>query len=559
MGFQPMHPAKAPKTGATAFASEETSGAFGVPSRRMGWKPMLRPGPSRCLSAFDPKPMRFLPPLFLLLAAPAPAQIGPDYERPAAAAPERFKNVAWRAATPSAHLPKGAWWQPFRDPDLDELLHRATANNQQIKAAIARFDQARTTARMARADRLPVIGLPLAAERQRTSENQPSPIPLNGLRYEGPAYNTLADFSWEVDLWGQLRRRVESDEAAALASADAVHNIHLAIQAEVAASYFQIRSLDAELAIVREAVGQRGEALQIARARVLAGAASDLEQAQAETEVATAEAEISVLAARRDQLENSLALLVGAPASSFALAARRVALPAPPRVPADFPSDLLERRPDIAAAEQRLAAATARIGVAEAEFFPSLTLMGSGGYQSADLDLLFDPASLLWAYGPRVRVPVFSGNKNRFNLSRAHSAHDEALAEWRQAFLAAVAEVETSLANLRHLSREAEALGRARDSAMKAARLARTQYEAGTAPYLDVITANRTTLNTQLAVERVAGQRLVAAVALAKALGGGWDQSQALPMPEASADPVGRSDPVRTETPLLRRLFRRKG
>ncbi len=501
--------------------------------------------------------MRFLLPI-LLLATSAAAQVGPDYERPPTPLPERFKNVAWRTGNPSSHLPKGEWWKIYRDPKLNELQARATANNQELKGAIARFDQARTTARMSRSDLFPTLGVPLSAERQRTSENQPSPIPMNGLRYEGPAYNIAADFSWEIDLWGKLRRSLEANESEALAAADAVHNVLLGIQAEVASTYFQIRALDTEIAIVREAVGWRGEALKIARARVRAGAANDLEEAQGETEVASAEAEISVLQAQRDQLENALALLLGANASSFALPATARGLPGPPKIPAGFPSDLLERRPDVAAAERQLAAATARIGVAQAEFFPSVSLLGSAGYQSGDLDLLFDPASLMWRYGPSIRVPVFSGNKNRYNLSRSHARHDEALAAYRQSFLGAVADVETSLSGLRHLAKESEALSRAAGSASKAARLVRTQYEAGTSPYIDFITTNRTALDTERAVARVAGRRMVASVSLVKALGGGWDQTRALPMPEASADPVAKSDPERVEVPLLKKLFKKR-
>lgn len=496
----------------------------------------------------------------LLFASPAFAQlkpVGPDYERPPVTVPEKFKNVTWREANPSSHLPKGEWWKVFRDPSLNSLLERATRNNQQLKAAIARFDQARTTARISKGDLLPRLGLPLSAEQQRTSENMPSPFPLDGLKYDGPASNALVDFGWEIDLWGKTRRTVESDEANAISAADAVHNVLLGIQAELASAYFQIRALDSEIAIVREAVGWRGEALKIARARVLAGAANDLEQAQSETEVATAEAEISVLQAQRDRLENALALLVGENASSFSLGANPSGVAGPPKIPTGFPSDLLERRPDIAAAEQQLAAATARIGVAEAQFFPSVSLLGNGGFQSGDFDLLFDPASIMWTYGPKVRLPFFSGGKDRFNLSRAHATHDEALATYRQSFLTAVADVENSLSSLRHLAKESEALGRARASATRAAQLARTQYEAGTAPYLDVITANRTGLNTQLAYERVAGQRLIATVSLVKALGGGWDQTKSFPMPEAAADPVARSNPEKTETPFLKRLFKR--
>lgn len=497
---------------------------------------------------------------FLLFSVPAFGQlkpVGPDYERPPVTVPEKFKNVTWREATPSAHLPKGEWWKVFRDPFLNRLLEQATRNNQQLKAAIARFDQARTTARVSKGDLLPRLGLPLSAEQQRTSSNMPSPFPLDGMRYDGPAYTTLVDFGWEIDLWGKIRRIVESDGANAIGAADAVHNVLLGIEAELASAYFQIRVLDAEVAIVREAVGWRGEALKIARARVVAGAANDLEQAQAETEVAAAEAEIPVLQAQRDRLENALALLVGENASSFSLVANSSGLPDPPKIPAGLPSDLLERRPDIAAAETQLAAATARIGAAQAQFFPSVSLLGNGGLQSGDFDILFDPASILWTYGPKVRLPFFSGGQDRFNLSRSHAAHDEALANYRQSFLAAVADVENSLSSLRHQAKEAEALGRARASATRAAQLARTLYESGAAPYIDVITANRTGLNTQLACERVAGQRLVATVSLVKALGGGWDQTQSFPMPEAAADPVAKSNPEKTETPFLKRLFKK--
>ncbi|NLT70151.1 MAG: efflux transporter outer membrane subunit, partial [Verrucomicrobiaceae bacterium] len=355
-----------------------------------------------------------------------------------------------------------------------------------------------------------------------------------------------------------LRRGIEGDEAEALAAADAVHNVLLGIQAEVASTYFQIRALDAEIAIVREAVGWRGEALEIASARVRAGAANDLEEAQSQTEVATAEAEISVLGAQRDQLENALAILLGKTASSFSLNVTKGGAGSPPKIPTGFPSDLLERRPDVATAERRLAAATARIGIAEAEFFPSVSLLGNAGYQSGDIDILFDPASLLWSYGPRVRVPIFSGYKNRYNLSRTHAAHDEALAAYRQAFLGAVADVETSLSSLRHLGNESKALHRAGTSSAKAARLARTQYEAGTIPYLDVITANRTALETERAVARVAGRRMSAAVSLIKALGGGWDQTRALPLPQTAPDPAARSNPEKTETPFFKRLFQKR-
>jgi multidrug efflux system outer membrane protein len=394
---------------------------------------------------------------------------------------------------------------------------------------------------MSRGDFFPSISLPLTAETQQTSENMPSPFPLNGLRYDGPAYNAPLDFSWELDLWGKLRRQAEGTRAEAAAAADAMHNVLLGIQAEVAITYFKLRTLDNEMRIVREAVGWRNEALKIASARVQAGAGSELEQAQAETEVATAEAEISSLQAQRDQLENVLAILIGTSASSFRVPASMGTLSAPPSVPAGVPSDLLERRPDISQAERVLEAATARIGVAKSHFFPSVKLMGRGGFQSGDIDILFEPTSLMWSMGPSISVPLFSGNKNRWNLTKSKAAHDEALAGYRQAFLAALADVETSLSSIRNLSTQAGSQQRARTSAEKAAQLAKTRYEAGTSPYLDVIEANRTTLATQRATAQIAGQRLIATVGLMKALGGGWDQKMPTAVPAMTPDPAAKN------------------
>lgn len=485
--------------------------------------------------------MRFL--LFVLIAPTALAQIGPDYQRPGFTPSPRYKGaVSWREARPSDRFPKGEWWRTFRDSELNRLLTRATANNQQLKGAIARFDQARAVARMARSDFFPTLTLPASAEHQRTSENMPSAFPLNGMQYEGPAYNLPLDFVWEIDLWGKIRRRAEGTRADAAAAADAMHNLLLGIQADLAANYFRLRALDAEIEIVREAVGWRNESLKIVKARVQAGAGNDLELAQAETEVATAESEIPALQAQRDQLENAIAILVGESASNFKITARTAPVPAPPAAPrTGLPTDLLERRPDVSAAERALAATTARIGVAKAEFFPSIRLLGRGGYQSGDIDLLLSPESLMWNAGAGITAPLFAGNKHRYNLQRSKAAHDAALADYRQAFLAAVADVETSLSVARRLETQYAALQRARTSAEKAATLAKTRYEAGTSPYLDFISANRTALVTQRASAQAAGQRLVTSVALIKALGGGWDQSQTGAVPQTSPDPAAQS------------------
>ena len=479
--------------------------------------------------------------LFLILATAALAQVGPNYERPPTATSPKFKGVTWRAASPSAHLPKGEWWNVFNDSRLNNLMAAATANNQQLKGAIARFDQARAAARMSRADFFPTVSLPLLAETQRTSANMPSMFQLNGATYRGPAYNAPIEFGWELDLWGKLRRQAEGTRAEAAAAADAMHNVLLGIQAEVAMNYFKLRTLDNEMRIVREAVGWRNEALKIASARVQAGAGSELEQAQAETEVAPAAAEISSLQAQRDQFENVLAILIGTSASGFRVPASTNTLSSPPSVPAGMPSDLLERRPDISQAERKLQSTTAAIGVARALFFPSIKLLGRGGFQSGNIDILFEPASLMWSVGPSISVPLFSGNKNRWNLTKSKAAHDEALAGYRQAFLAALADVETSLSAIRNLSTQAESQHRARTSSEKAAQLAKTRYESGTSPYLDVIESNRTTLATQRASAQIAGQRLLATVGLIKAIGGGWDQKMPTEVPAMTADPAAKN------------------
>lgn len=477
----------------------------------------------------------------LLLATSAIAQVGPDYERPETVTPPNYKSaIRWRETRPLDSLPKGDWWRVFGDARLNDLMARATAHNQTLKAAVARFDQARAGTGIARAAFFPSADINSVFTTQRTSPNMPSAFPLNGLHYVGPSYNVPLDFTWELDLWGKIRRQVESARADASAAASMMQNVLLGMHADVATNYFRIRALDGELQTVRAAVGWRRQALDIARARVKAGAGSELEQAQAETEVATAEAEVSALQNQRDQLENGIALLTGTNPSAFKLGGNASLLPTPPGIPVGVPTDLLERRPDVAAAERTLASATAQIGVVKGNFFPSIKLIGHGGYLSGDSAKLFELSSLNWNVGPSISVPLLAGGKNRAAAERSRAAHDEALANYRQAVLVSFSDVENALAALRNLSTQAEAQHRARDSAQKAAEIAHARYEAGTSPYLDVIEANRSLLATQRACATLAGQRLIASVSLIKALGGGWDQSLPVTVPVATADPAAR-------------------
>lgn len=480
--------------------------------------------------------MRFFIPF--LLATRAIAQLGPDYERPQTTAPSNYKStISWREARPLDSMPKGAWWRVFGDARLNDLMEHATAQNQNLKAAIARFDQARAGTGIARAAFFPSADINSAFTNQRTSPNMPSAFPLHGLHYVGPSYNVPLDFTWELDLWGKIRRQVESARADASAAASVMQNVLLGMQADVATNYFRIRALDGELQTVREAVGWRRQALDIARARVKAGAGSELEQAQAETEVATAEAEVSALQNQRDQLENAIALLTGTNPSAFKLAGNSSMLSSPPAVPVGVPTDLLERRPDVATAERTLASATAQIGVTKANFFPSIKLIGHGGYLSGDAAKLFEVSSLNWNVGPSISVPLFAGGRNRAAAERSRAVHDEALANYRQAILNSFGDVENALAALRNLATQTEAQHRARSSAREAAKIAHARYEAGTSPYLDVIEANRSRLTTERACATLAGQRLIASVSLIKALGGGWDQSLPVTVPATTPDP----------------------
>jgi len=475
---------------------------------------------------------------FLLLATSAIAQIGPNYERPETVTPPSYKSaVNWREARPLDTLPKGAWWRVFGDAKLNDLMERATAHNQTLKAAVARFDTARAGTGIARAAFFPTADVNSAFTTQRTSPNMPSAFPLNGLHYVGPSYNVPLDFSWELDLWGKIRRQAEGARADAAAAANVMQNVLLGMHADVATNYFRIRALDGELQTVRAAVGWRKQALDIATARVKAGAGSELEQAQAETEVATAEAEVSALQNQRDQLENAIALLTGTNPSAFRLGGNSSLLPTPPGIPAGVPTDLLERRPDVAAAERTLASTTAQIGVTKANFFPSIKLMGRGGFLSGDVEKLFEANSLNWNIGPSISVPLFAGGKNRAYMERARAAHDEALANYRQAILVSFSDVENALASLRNLSTQTEAQHRARASAQEAAKIAHARYEAGTSPYLNVFEANRSLLLTERACATLAGQRLIASVSLIKALGGGWDQSLPVTVPVSTPDP----------------------
>jgi len=468
--------------------------------------------------------------LFSVVSAPAgPLTVGPDYQAPTNAIPAEYKGEQpgdWKTVQPLDNVPKGNWWIIFNDTNLDTLESQALQANQGLKAAIARVEQSRATARVARANLMPYLSLDPSFARQSYS---PNAVPSFG----SITANTVAaplDLSYEIDLWGRVRRGFESARDDAQATLANYYNVLLTLQSDVAQNYFALRSLDAEIATVAGTVDLRNEQVRLVRSRFEGGIGSELDVAQALTELATTEAEAASLAHQRDEMENAIALLVGENPATFKLAALEKAdilwNPQPPAIPAGLPAGLLERRPDVAAAERQLASANAKIGVAKGAFFPVVTLTASGGYLSGDVESLFNWSSHVWSIGPSVSLPIFAGGRNRANLQRAHGAYDENIALYRQQVLVAFGDVENSLSGIHHLQIQAEAQARAVTSARRATDLATQRYRSGIVAYIEVVDAGRDALTAERANAQLAGQRLITTVQLIKALGGGWDERE---------------------------------
>lgn len=462
--------------------------------------------------------------LLALVLAPASAALAAsstDVNRPASpAVPSEYRDVAalgWKTAEPADAFARGEWWKAFGDPRLDELEARALAANQTLRGAAARVAQARAAAGFARGNYWPQLAVNGSLARERTSETIDNPLPNTF----STTYRLPLEASWEIDLFGRVRKAVASARAEAEASSATFESVRLALTAEVAATYFSLDATDRELALLHDTVALRRRALDLVTARVKSGTAADLDAARAETELGTSEAEQAALENQRAALQNSLAVLVGESPIDFSLATKQRPATAP-EIPAGLPSDLLERRPDIAAAERSLAAANARIGVAKAAFFPAISLTGGAGYASGDVDRLFNSDSRIWSIGPRLYLPIFQGGRNRANLDRSRAAYDEAVAAFRQQVLVAFREVQDALTASRWIAQESEAQTRALAAARRAAARAHTRYDAGYVSYLEVIDAERTVLLLERATAQLDARQLNARVALIKALGGGW-------------------------------------
>jgi multidrug efflux system outer membrane protein len=457
--------------------------------------------------------------VFLLLNILVGCTLGPDYIRPEVQTPVVYKtDTPWKAATPSDAVDRGRWWELFGDPALNSLEEQAVVANQNLKAAFARVEQVRAGERFSRANRVPRVDFAGSATRQHTAGDF-SPAGQDGT---GNLYRLPFTLGYELDLWGRVRRSVEASQADTESAEADYRAVLLSLQAEVARSYFALRAIDREIALLDETAELREGARDLIKRQYDNGRVSQLDLAQAETQLAGTRAEAIGLQKQRGELENALAVLTGQPASNFSLPPTPLDL-TPPAVASGLPSSLLERRPDVAAAERQMAAASARIGVAKTAFFPEISLTGSAGYASTDLDNLFNWSNRTWGIGPAVSLPIFDGGRNSANLDRAKFTYEEAVASYRQQVLVAFQEVEDGLRGLEVLVRQGAMLQQAVVAAEQAWKISENRYRYGLVSYLEVVDSQRTALRAQRSLTQLQGQQFTTSVLLIKALGGGWE------------------------------------
>lgn len=459
------------------------------------------------------------PPLIVLTLATllAGCAAGPDYRRPRIDPPTAYKeDGAWKTAEPLAVDSGPRWWAGFHDATLDGLMRDAERANQNLRQAEAQVRQALAIAAGTRAGLWPSVGVAAGVQRGRTNTNGVKP---------GNEFSVGASASWEPDLWGSVRRGVESSDAGAQASADDLAAARLSIQAALAQDYLQLRITDQLSVLYAATTDAYARSRKLTQAQHDAGVAPLSDVALAESQLATAQAQAADLQAQRSQLEHAIALLTGRAPADFALPPDPASLPADaplPPAPVGVPSQLLEHRPDVAASERRVALANASIGVARAAYFPSLVLGASGGTSAATLGTLFDTPSRVWSLGATLAQTLFDGGLRSARTAQAVASYDAAVAAYKQTVLGGFQQVEDNLALLRVLEQEAGLQAQAVKAAALAERLALSQYRAGTASFLNVVTAQALSLESRRAAVLLRGRQLAASVNLITATGGGW-------------------------------------
>ena len=452
--------------------------------------------------------------------------VGPNYKRVAAPVPAKWDvSEPWRESAPKDGVAKGEWWSAFHDDELSGLEKQALDANQTIKISAARLEQARASAAVQVATQFPNLATAPSAERQRLSGNRPanSNFPVASPVSQS---NFVLPFTvgYEVDLFGRRRRSIEAAQASYQASAADLENVRLVITAELAGDYFTLRQLDTEIGILNRTVETLRKGLQLVDSRHKGGVASGLDVAEEETLLNTTRTQAILLQQQRKQFEDAIAVLVARPAPDFHLSPKELQ-DAPPALDAGLPSDLLERRPDIAEAERQMAVANAQIGIARAAYYPSLNLFGTGGWQAADIAKLINVQSTFWAVGANVAESIFTGGSRRAQVQFAKAGYDANVAAYRDSVLNAFREVQDDVTGLTVLDQANQAQQQAVDSARRTLDIASSRYTGGLVNYLDVVNAQQNLLNNEQELAVIHGQRLVTSVLLIKALGGGWDAS----------------------------------
>ena len=475
----------------------------------------------------------------LLLCACA---MGPDYKKPAAATESAYKESAdWKAAQPGDELKRGAWWEIFGDATLNELEQQVDAANQSLAQAEAQYRQASALVSGARANYFPTLGVSASATRSGRYGNSGSIVSggtviggnnstgNSGSSHPSNSYSLPFTASWEPDLWGRVRRTVEGQAANAQASAATLESTRLSLHAELALDYFQLRIVDEQKRLLADTVEAYRKSLQLTQNQYNVGVAARADVVQADTQLKTAQVQAIDLGISRAQLEHAIALLVGKTPAEFSIATQALNVQVP-SIATGLPSQLLERRPDVAIAERQAAAANAQIGVAVSAYFPNLILSATGGYQSSSFSKWLTAPSRFWSLGPQLAETLFDGGARRAQTAQARAAYDAAVANYREVALAAFQNVEDNLAALRILESEAVAQAEAVKAAEESLKIATNQYRAGTVSYLNVITAQAAAYANERNAIGILGNRLNDSVALVKALGGGWNADE-LPKP----------------------------
>lgn len=448
---------------------------------------------------------------------------GPAYRKPEVAMPLAWKiDPPWRESSPDDAAAKGPWWQRFGDPQLDALEAQVLANNQTLQIAAARLAQARALIAGASASVFPQIGLGARASRLKIAANRPltNYASVNQSTVQND-YALALGVNYEVDLSGRVRSSIEGARASAEQSAIDLENTRLLLTADLATAYFALRGFDAELEVLERSIALQRRALEFVTSRHDLGATSGLDVAQQQALLDNTLTQVDVLRRQRDPFEHAIATLTGTPAPNFTLAPE-VRERAPPSIPLGVPSDVLERRPDVASAERAMAAANAQIGIARAAFFPSIMLAPSGGVDSRALSSLFNAPSLLWSLGVAATQTIFDGGRTRANVDFAQAGYDATVANYRRVVLAAMQEVEDGITGLAALDRASAQSRRAVDSSRRVLEMATARYEGGATTYLDVINAQQALLGIERQTTQLASQRNVTSVFLVKALGGDW-------------------------------------